>query len=137
MDCNFDNGHQLNFDLLNKSTITIHHHAHDSHLYHYLQLTPKRYYILREPHHEDILRYTNMQKETLCRHFQFDDQSLKISVVRLNLFKSFSLSSNYIYLTGSFSKNKWILGFTPSFQFIDNLWLNDDNDDTATVFNIY
>ncbi|ORZ04760.1 hypothetical protein BCR42DRAFT_428952, partial [Absidia repens] len=35
--------HPLNFNLDNKSTVILHQHARDSHLYYFLQLTPKKY----------------------------------------------------------------------------------------------
>ncbi|ORZ07335.1 hypothetical protein BCR42DRAFT_442680 [Absidia repens] len=100
----------VNFDLGNKSTISIHHRAHESHLDYYLQLTPKKYSVLRKPHSEESLALTILQQEILCSHFQLDEHSLEIEVVRIDLTAS---------------------------GLLDCAWDDYDNVDTVTVFNIY
>ncbi|ORZ07331.1 hypothetical protein BCR42DRAFT_426074, partial [Absidia repens] len=138
--CLFDLSDELshrsvNFDLNNKSTISIHHRAHESQLDYYLQLTPKKYSVSSKPHYKDTLGYTLLQQEILCSHFQLDEHSLEIDIVRIDLNES-SGNCYSIYLTGSFLENIWMLPLSDT-SILDCTWNDYHNDDTVTVFNIY
>ncbi|ORZ04763.1 hypothetical protein BCR42DRAFT_184981 [Absidia repens] len=146
-----DRGYPLNFDLLNTSTITLHHPAHHSQLYYYLQLIPKGYSVLSSPYDVKLLRYANRQSKLLCGRFKLDDLG-GINFVRLNLFDKNAQKDKdeengdrcVMYLTGSFLENIWMLDFQHNLGSASNLWDEDyyswdycDNHDTHTIFNIY
>ncbi|ORZ07189.1 hypothetical protein BCR42DRAFT_496074 [Absidia repens] len=137
----------LNFDLHNTSMITMHHRKHDSQqlYYYYLCLTPKRYSVVRKPHHKRIYRNGNNRKDILCNYFQLDERNLKIDFVRITLFDEKLLSPNdrktchgcEMYLAGSFSENIWIFDFYDAFYWESYAWNHYDNVDNVKVFNIY
>ncbi|ORZ11608.1 hypothetical protein BCR42DRAFT_421413 [Absidia repens] len=131
-------------NLFNKSAISIHHRAHESQLYHCLQLTPKGYRVQSKPYNEELLQYANTRKEILCSHLQLDEDSLEIDFVKLSFFdrppsyyqSGYGYLDVDIYLTGSFLKNKWILDSRDMPKRLDK-WDYYDNNNTATVFDIY
>ncbi|ORY99639.1 hypothetical protein BCR42DRAFT_213784 [Absidia repens] len=136
----------LNFDLVNKSTITLRHHARDAHLYYFLQLTPKKYYVLRKPYDGHFTqKYVEPKKKRLCNGLHLDEGSLAIDIVCLTYFDENTLESCTeraasdnckLWLFGSFGENKWVISMEGHISPFEQ-WDHHDNDDNGTVFNIY
>ncbi|ORY97062.1 hypothetical protein BCR42DRAFT_430467 [Absidia repens] len=142
----FTDQYPLNFDLGNKSTITLHHHARDLHLYYFLQLTAKKYCVIDLPSESDcnddsfILMKPMMTKA--CDDLQLNLASSEIKIVCLTYFDESTLNSDAerdasnnckLYLFGCFEKNKWMLITLKYF----NEWSHHYVNNNGTVFNIY
>ncbi|ORZ07395.1 hypothetical protein BCR42DRAFT_426200, partial [Absidia repens] len=120
--CNFLAAeYPLNFDSGNKSTITLHHHAGDSHLYYFLQLVAKKYCVIDLPSvSDDCYDYSFVSMMPMmakaCGDLELKFASSEIKIVCLTYFDESTLESDAerdasnkckLYLFGSFGKNKW------------------------------
>ncbi|ORZ07377.1 hypothetical protein BCR42DRAFT_426139 [Absidia repens] len=132
----------LNFDLGNKSTITLHHHTRDSHLYYFLQLTVKKYYVIDVP--SDYRDYCGSKFIIkACDNLQLNLDSSEIKIVCLTYFDESTLESYAeweasndckLYLLGNFEKNKWTMltSYWKNIELKHSVIINN-----GKVFNIY
>ncbi|ORZ06457.1 hypothetical protein BCR42DRAFT_456428 [Absidia repens] len=133
------NDYQCNFDINNETSAITLHHSNDLHL-HYLQLTPKHYYVSNV---KPGGVYASRIKNQLCRQLQLDDHSL-IEIVCLpendENFNSYDGSTELYYswieLIGSFEENKWILR-KPDINYKPSELNRHVNADNRTFFNLY
>ncbi|ORZ07393.1 hypothetical protein BCR42DRAFT_495953 [Absidia repens] len=146
--CNsFTAEYPLNFDLGNKSTITLHHHARDSHLYYFLQLTAKEYCVMDMLSEDDRKYYTtSLMRPKLakaCDDLQLNLASSEVKIVYLTYFdrstmmksaaEMLAVTECKLYLFGSFEKNKWMLTTVDYPCRVIRHSVNNN----GTVFNIY
>ncbi|ORZ04754.1 hypothetical protein BCR42DRAFT_428931, partial [Absidia repens] len=134
--------HPLNFDLDNKSTIILNQHVRDSHLYYFLQLTPKKY---STQYQIDDGMNIDRHAQILGDYFQLEP-SLFTDFVRIGYFDQ-SIQELFgswrirdcceLYLIGDSVENKWAIYTPDSTSFYGKEWDHHENDDNGIVFNIY
>ncbi|ORZ07389.1 hypothetical protein BCR42DRAFT_426173 [Absidia repens] len=149
--CNyFAADYPLNFDLDNKSTITLHPHARDSHLSYFLQLTPKTYSVAdlstNHPDYIDSSRgdYLDELADAMIEKTRnYLQLSTPVCIVCISYFDTSTstywesyrtLMKGALYLAGSFRENKWTL-IKPYALSDEDLF--DRGNKNGTVFNIY
>ncbi|CAO3601440.1 unnamed protein product [Absidia cylindrospora] len=135
-----------NFDFLdnNQSTITLHQEKNSSRQ-HYLQLTPKEYYVHHKLVHHFISNNKHARKTKLFDYLPLDDNcSLILDIISISLFNEsaivddapLEMINHRINLIGSFEKNKWLLCKNP-LRFNKDNWDYHANEDHCIIFNIY
>ncbi|CAO3601290.1 unnamed protein product [Absidia cylindrospora] len=139
----YTEGYPRQFDTYNASSAITLHYNNDVRL-HYLQLTPKEYYVAVKRISDDNV-LGQRPKKTLYHRLQLAPHRL-MDVVYLPYYDARDVSSSgvtqahqtyhSIALFGNFAENKWILG-TPHWDFKMADFVCHKNDDQRTFFHLY